>query len=117
MTRDLKKGFIYLLSVLLLVNTLFVFADDGVGDADILERLLVLEHVEILLLVHVDKVLFGKLGLLDLVNRADCAVRGAAGNHVLELAAVKRLAFSGLAEIEFRDDVRLAVHLDFQSFA
>ena len=99
------------------VKEIFVLADDRFRNADVFERLLILEDVEIAFFIHVDQILFGQVGLADLVDRTERTVRRAAGNHVFQLATIQSLSLSRLAKIEFRDNVRVAIHFDFQTLA
>ena len=54
--------------------------------------------------------------LHDPVTGAVGAVHRTAVDHAFQLAAVERGAFSGLAEFEIGDDVRLAVDFNFETF-
>jgi hypothetical protein len=52
------------------------------------------------------KLLVGAIGL----------VKGIAGDHILQAAAIEGLALPRLGEFKVGDDVRLAVNLNFQAF-
>ena len=57
-----------------------------------------------------------EVGLADFVDGAEGAVHAGAGHEVFETAAIESRSFSGFAEVKVRDDPRLTVDFDFQSF-
>jgi hypothetical protein len=58
-----------------------------------------------------------QVGLFEVVHRTVSSLELDSGDHVLEFASIKGLAFSGLCELKIHDDIGLFIDENLQALS